>query len=95
MSRWWVSWYQPPGRSSDDDIFRGASCVVGVWVSGMRLSDKAPTVCALVDAPTEERLRRRVAAIWPEAMTEEWRFCYQVEADWTPGDRFPLPNRDR
>jgi hypothetical protein len=60
------------------------------WVSGVRMSDDAESICAAVMARDEAHAR----AIIDEAHDEprrpiEWRFVHEREADWTPfGDRF-------
>lgn len=89
MKRFWVSWYQPGedwrpiypdghGRPFDGRY----------WKSGERCSDDATTVCAVVDAESEDDAKDAIQVFWPEA--GEWRFCEEKAMDWTPGDRFPM-----
>jgi len=43
------------------------------------------TICALIDAPSEEAIWEVVAKHFPDY---EYRFCEERPADYTPGDRF-------
>lgn len=85
--RFWLSWHQP---TSDCRPLTHPPHpqVLGWWNSGQRLRDDAWTVCALVEATSEEQAKTYVLISWPEA--SEWRFCRETPADFLPGDRFPL-----
>ena len=54
----------------------------------MRMSDEASTLCALVNAKTEEAAKAAVVKDWPEAT--QWRFCEQKPDNFELGDRFPV-----
>ena len=82
-TRFWLSWYQP----GDDP--RPLTCppneaIRGWWVSGT--GDDKFSICAVVDAESEEAAKAAVRVDWPEA--EKWRFCEEKPRDWKPGDRF-------
>lgn len=86
MNRYWVSWHQPT------DDYRPITCppnaaIRGWWCSGYDDEDVA-ILCALVQAEGQGFAEAAVLADWPEA--ERWRFCSIKDADWLPGDRFPL-----
>ena len=49
------------------------------------------TICAVVDASTEEEAKEEIERFW---IPRSWRFCGEKEPDWEPGDRFPWPKRD-
>jgi hypothetical protein len=82
---WWLSWDQ---TTSDERplTFPPNEAILGWWNSGSRCSDDAHTICAFVQAETEEEAKAAVKKDWPEA--EEWRFCGETSVK--PGDRFPL-----
>lgn len=87
--RFWISWYQPTEdyRPVYDPAKESEPLNHLYWCSGQRGSDDAWTLCAVVDASTDEEARRIVQRYWPEA--HEWRFCELKASDWMPGDRFP------
>jgi hypothetical protein len=82
----WISWYQP---TSDPRPlkFPPNENVLGWWETGLRCSDKAITICALVLAGNKKSAERAIRLDWPEA--SEWRFCEEKE-DAILSDRFPL-----
>lgn len=86
-TRFWLSWYQPT------DDYRPLTDpphpqVLGWWCSGFRCDDEAATLCACVEAETDEEAKVYVRISWPEAT--EWRFCEEKAGSFVPGDRFPL-----
>lgn len=106
MKRFWISWYQPTEdyRPLTDPP---NAAILGWWCSGYGESAEirklwgltprqtSATLCALVNADSRESAENAVHIDWPEAT--EWRFCYERECDFLPGDRFPLSDwvRDR
>ena len=89
MNRYWVSWWE----SSDDLPLRVGSSltanVLGVWDSGYRdVSGGQSSACALVEAKNEDAVRAEIEFL---QTVVEWRFIVVAAADWTPGDRFPMP----
>lgn len=84
---YWISWYQ-----TTDDLrpidFPPLPEVLGWWCSGIRCSDDAATICAIVKADSEDEAKAAVRKHWPEA--SEWRFC-NPKPNYQPSDRFPLP----
>lgn len=88
--RYWLSWPQPTEDfrplTDPPDI-----AVKGWWCSGYDSEDRA-TLCALVDSYSLSAAKGAVRRSWPEAPSRrvEWRIESEREADWLPGDRFPL-----
>ena len=66
------------------------NAIRGWWNSGLRMSDDAHTLCAVVDAEDEDAAKNAIQRDWPEA--QEWRFVKEYPDLWTPGDRFPADN---
>lgn len=64
--------------------------ILGWWCSGEfgDGDDVVHTLCAVVEADTEEHAKGIIHIEWPDL--GEWRFCSEVAGDWSPGDRFPL-----
>ena len=95
MKRFWLSWYQPVGADEDwrpiyDKKKESEPLKHRYWCSGeVGIPTVAVTVCALVDAKSEADAWRKVKRYWPDM--GEVRFCNEVAADYTPGDRFPMP----
>lgn len=97
MPRFWVSWYAPVVRviEKNDELgdlversgpeFSDTVHVVGEWTSGCRMSDDASTVCALIDAPSQDAIDAALSKF-------EVRFIEPRPDDYTPGDRFPMPD---
>ena len=90
--RWWISWYQPPDLKAGWD-YRASkwphdAALLGSWESGF--TDTHMTVCALIEAKTEDDARRLVKDHWPEFPGGGERFCEEQVPGWTPGDRFPM-----
>ena len=77
MERFWVSWYQPSEITDAD--FPGR---IKSWVTGIRCSDEAHTVVALVDAESEQALWETLFKCVGNHIEE--RFCSQVPNNWTP-----------
>lgn len=84
INRYWVSWWQPTEdhRPLTDPPHPQ---VLGWWCSGS--SDEGDSICALVEAESEDKAKVYVQISWPEA--ENWRFIEAKPNDWIPGDRFP------
>lgn len=77
MKRWWVSWW------TSQDRVPGFTA----WISGARFTAEGTqqSMCALVDAPSEDVVWQMVADYYPDY---EQRFCNERTGDWKPGDRF-------
>lgn len=84
--RFWLSWWQPTEDHRPLTDPPNAQ-VLGWWCSGYE-DDGTPTLCAYVQADSEELAYFYVSISWPEA--KNWRFCEERAMDWIPGDRFPL-----
>lgn len=86
LKRFWISWYQPT------EDYRPIKFPIPVewWCSGER-ADGASTLCAMVDALTEEAAKKEIQKYWHEA--GEWRFCDEKAIDWLPGSRFPVARK--
>ena len=83
---YWLSWYQPT-EDHRPLKFPSNEKILGWWCSGVRCSDDASTLCAMVVATSKDEAKRHISENWPEA--EDWRFCEESE-DLELGDRFPL-----
>lgn len=84
LQRFWVSWWGGDGEDCrpvvDAPPFQW-------WVSGDRDGDPPHSICAVLDAGTEEAAWRLVTQYWPEA---ERRFAVIKEPGWQPDPgRFP------
>ncbi len=84
--RFWVSWW----TSQDED--KGCTTPpFDYWTSGYRFpkgdmeEDTESSVCAVIDADTEDDVWEGVAKYFPDY---EARFCEEREADYAPGSRF-------
>jgi len=87
--RFWVSWVQ---RTDDyRPLGYPPKGLLGWWCSGYDCDDNA-TLCALLDADTEDAAKAAIAKEWPETEGIEWRFWNVVADDYFPGNRFPLPD---
>lgn len=88
MTRYWISW----NEYSED--YRPITSpptgpVLGWWCSGH--GEDHVTLCAVVRATSALAAKEEVLKNWPSgARLPEWRFCEQKDADFTPGDRFPV-----
>jgi hypothetical protein len=85
MKRWWVSWWEPLVKGD----YRPFTWplppeIPKYWCSGY--GDGTASLCAVVDASTEEEVKKLIEQFWKPA---EWRFCNERELGWRPGDRFP------
>ena len=81
----WISWYQP----TDDErplTYPPNKEVLGWWCTGFS-EDDGHTICAIVEADTEDQAEDVVLQDWPEA--EKWRFCNEMKSPEV-GDRFPI-----
>ena len=95
MKRWWLSfWFN--GEDYRPLMWPPPKGMLGFWSSGERerLNEgekeyhNEHSLCMLVEAETEEQVKKIVEEGWPESTTAEWRFCHETEG--LPGDRFPL-----
>lgn len=96
MKLFWISWYQPTEdyRTIYDKRKESEPFGHRYWCSGETCSEPTTwTMCAMVDASSEEDAMALVLSYWPEA--EEWRFCEEKPTGWAPGDRFPMPKERR
>lgn len=86
MTRFWMSWYQPT-EDHRPLAFPPNAAILGWWCTGYR-HDNAATICALVQAESEEAAWDAVKKDWPEM---EQRFSGEREPDYAiKSDRFPL-----
>lgn len=83
--RFWISWFQPT-KDHRPLTFPPNEAIAGWWCSGYNSVDHA-TICAAVDAESEDDAHEAIKKDWPEATG--WRFCEQVESEFRPNDRFP------
>ena len=88
--RYWISWWQPGDDPRPLHFPPKDPRVLGWWRTGQ--GDEATTICALVEAGSDEQARQAVATDWPESAGTEWRFIERKDgSEWTPGgNRFPL-----
>jgi hypothetical protein len=79
MTRFWVSWWGGEGEDmrplKDDDTTPSWAC------SGGRFEEPKHSICAVVDADSEEAVWKVIKGLWPEA---EERFCEEKPDDWLP-----------
>ena len=85
MTRWWISW-----ESAEVD-YRPIEDppplpILGWWCSGS--GESTSTICAVVQAETEDEAKAHIAKAWPETYGGEWRFCDDKGPDFVPGERF-------
>ena len=94
MSRFWASWWED---ADCDEVWEGRKDVKGIvseWDSGHRWTEKVDdeyeqtSMVAVVEAADEDAARVLVER---NRGVIEWRFLDQTADDWTPGDRFPMP----
>ena len=83
--RFWMRWYGGDGGDARPLTY---PTPIEWWHSGTTAEETGPncTICALVDAPSEEEAWARVREYWPEAVPD---FAHVKPDDWRPGDRFP------
>lgn len=74
----WISWWMTEST--------GAFTLENPWwISGVRVSDEAESVCAAVMAADEEDAMRVILAAHDNPKTDlEWRFVEQREDGWAP-----------
>jgi hypothetical protein len=82
MKTFWMSWYDfDPNITETAATFR-------LWITGVSDGD-AETMCACVDAETQEQAWKKVEAVFPHARTRI-RFIVEHEFGWSPDPgRFP------
>lgn len=80
LRNYWVSWYCPVGQMGKFELHWPW------WVSGMRMSDDAETICAAVKAADENGAKAVVLASFdePRPADLEWRFVLERERGWSP-----------
>ena len=91
MERYWLSWYQP--RPDPRPLtFPPNGAILGWWRTGEcpeNFVDGAFTLCALVEAETDELAWAAVRVDWPDMAGR--RFCDAVGHEYQiTSDRFPL-----
>lgn len=96
--RYWVSWYETlkdPSKAEQDqelyaEDYHSPKFPEGVkvfqsWWTGTRMSDNATTMCAYIEAPDEEGIKRGLEGF-------EMRFLEERGSDWEgpygPDSRF-------
>lgn len=104
--RFWISWWQP-GPDWRPVVWPPPPEILGYWCSGETMEEKPRfSVCVLIEmpkaalhAPAAARRARAAGIItemWPEAIlsesADECRFFDEVDPEWVPNDRFPLPD---
>lgn len=84
--RYWISWWGGDGADC-------RPCYVDLeppfawWCSGERDEDPPWSICAVIDAQSEEAAAAQARMFWPEY---EARFCHHKPAEWMPDvSRFP------
>jgi hypothetical protein len=90
MKRFWVSWKEP----TPDDDYRPMTwplpeSIPAYWCSGGDIDGTYATLCAVIDAPSEDKVEPIVKSAWPNH--GEFRFIEEKPANFRPGDRFPWP----
>lgn len=83
----WISWYQPT-EDYRPLTFPPNASVLSYHCTGIRDSDNASTLVAMVKANSPDNTKEAVKKDWPEA--DEWRFIQEIKPLVIPGDRFPL-----
>lgn len=86
LKNFWVSWYCKPGSMGKFELHWPW------WVSGMRMSDEAETICAAVRAESSDAAMIIIeqAHDEPRPLPLEWRFVSPRDPSWSPfSDRFP------
>jgi len=91
MKRWWISWEEPTPKGDYRPLHVPVPDAVKKWwcsgYGGFGAEDSYATLCAVVDAPTEEEARKAIRVEWEP---QEWRFCEECTLDWRPNaGRFP------
>jgi len=80
VRNWWLSWYQKPGE--------GFILSWPWWNTGER-ADGHLTICAAVQAESQEAAERIVQDAMDHDFAVLWRFCEERHRYWTPfNDRF-------
>jgi hypothetical protein len=83
---WWVSWWCPRDQLASFELHSPW------WISGERIADGAQSICAAVQAATEDRAKALIGLSYDEPKdgdTIEWRFINEQPDDWSPfNDRF-------
>ena len=81
--RFWISWWG--GKDDDCRPLRDDESTPAWACSGQRVPEPCFSICAVIDAESEEKAWEIVLEYWPEAVE---RFCNEKPGDWLPGDRF-------
>lgn len=79
-TRFWVSWLRDP--------YVKFTLHSPWWISGYR--DGQATICAAIEAASEEAAKALIVAAHDTPVDLEWRFCTERDPDWSPFcNRFP------
>lgn len=91
---YWVSWYEPvDDRRDPRPLSWPLPNSITYWISGWRGDMSAATICAAIDADSQEEAESLVRRYW---QPESWRFCNEHAYGWRPpADRFPPPAERR
>lgn len=84
VKKYWLSWYATEAAGEWE-------LHSPWWISGTRCSDDAATVCAAVEAESEEAAWAKIAAAYDDkSAIIEQRFIEPQSDDWAPfSGRFP------
>ena len=85
MRRFWVGWWTSNRPAKGIDSWPET---LKIWISGTRedyggVPDES--LCAVIEAENETVVWQGLKSWFPDL---EARFCREVDADWSPGDRF-------
>jgi hypothetical protein len=90
MTRFWISWEEPmPDGDYRPFVVPVEPHITKWWCSGYgeHNDEEYATLCAVVDAESEEKAEEAVKKFWKP---QSWRFCDVREDNWRPPkDRFP------
>jgi hypothetical protein len=91
MKRFWLSWWERADNGDSRPLKWPLPKEIQYWNSGSRsFGDNGDveehSLCAIVDAPSEEAAWALIAEYWKPG---EQRFIEMHEPGWVPGDRFP------
>jgi hypothetical protein len=80
IKRFWISWYGGDGEDYRP-VYVDLEPEFPWWCSGERDKDPPFSICAVVNAVSEEEAFTMVKKFWLEA---ELRFCEPKDAGWMP-----------
>lgn len=88
MNNYWISWYYLPPKRAWGWEYHGPW-----WVSGVRDADDAVTICAAVQAESEDDAMEAIYLAYDQRPENiDFRFVEDRGRDWNPldlGGRFP------